>query len=300
VNRELVILGTASQVPTRYRNQNGYFLRFDRHGFLFDPGEGTQRQMLRAGLSATDITGICVTHFHGDHALGLPGVLQRISLDDVPHRVTCYFPGEHAEYFERLRYATPYYDRANIATAPGSGLMAYDCDGVTLSVAPLDHGMPCQGYRIDEPDGVRMLPDKLAAAGIFGPDISRLQSDGRLGDVTLASVSSAKPGQSFAFLMDTRRCPNALRLAEGVDLLVVESTFLASETAFAEAFGHLTAGQAGAIAKEAGARELVLTHFSQRYPPEEAERFRAEAAGVFDGPIHLAEDLMRIPFPKRR
>jgi ribonuclease Z len=300
VNRELVVLGTASQVPTRYRNHNGYFLRFDRHGFLFDPGEGTQRQMLRAGLSATDITRICVTHFHGDHALGLPGILQRISLDDVPHQVTCHFPADHAEYFERLRHATPYWDRADIATAPGSGLMAYDCDGVTLSVAPLDHGMPCQGYRIDEPDGVRMLPDRLMAHGISGPDISRLQAAGRLGDVLLAAVSEPRPGQSFAFLMDTRLCPNTLRLADGVDLLVAESTFLGGEEGLAKAFGHLTAGQAASIAKEAGARELVLTHFSQRYPPEEAERFRDEAAAVFDGPIHVAEDLGRIPFPKRR
>ena len=108
MNRELVILGTASQVPTRHRNHNGYFLRFDQHGFLFDPGEGTQRQMVRAGVSATDVTRICVTHFHGDHALGLPGILQRISLDAVPHQVTCHFPRDHAEYFDRLRHATPY------------------------------------------------------------------------------------------------------------------------------------------------------------------------------------------------
>ncbi|GAA2056877.1 ribonuclease Z [Catenulispora yoronensis] len=302
VNRELTVLGTASQVPTRYRNHNGYFLRFDDHGLLFDPGEGTQRQMQFAGLSATDITRICITHFHGDHALGLPGILQRISLDDVPHEVTCHFPAEHEEYFERLRFATPYWARAKIATQPSTGDRHYALNNnLTLSVAPLDHGMPCQGYRIDEADSVRMLPEKLAAAGIKGPDISRLQQEGRLGDVTLADVSIPKPGQSFAFLMDTRRCEGAERLAAGVDLLVVEATFLDTEAELAESFGHLTARQAARLAADVGVRELVLTHFSQRYPVDEARsRYLAEAGAEFDGQIHIAEDLARIPFPKRR
>ena len=76
--RELVVLGTASQAPTRSRNHNGYFLRWDSDGLLFDPGEGTQRQMLFAGVTASQVTRICITHFHGDHCLGLPGVLQRM------------------------------------------------------------------------------------------------------------------------------------------------------------------------------------------------------------------------------
>lgn len=305
--RELVILGTASQVPTRYRAHNAYFLRFDEQGFLFDPGEGAQRQMQFAGLSVSDITRLCVTHFHGDHALGLPGVLQRMSLDDVPHEVVCHFPGEHEDYFERLRFATPYHARAKIATRPATGVRTYALDGdsdsdsgLTLTVAPLDHGIPCQGYRIDEADGVRMLPKKLAAAGIKGPDIARLQAEGRLGDVRLADVSVPKPGQSFAFVMDTRRCPGAEQLAANVDLLVIEATFLDSEAEQATQFGHLTARQAARLAADAGVRELVLTHFSQRYPIDQAPaRYLAEAAEEFDGPIHIAEDLMRIPFPKR-
>lgn len=90
--RELVILGTASQVPTRTRNHNGYLLRWDGEGLLFDPGEGTQRQMLHAGVSATQITRICLTHVHGDHCFGLPGVLSRMALDGVPHPVHLHYP----------------------------------------------------------------------------------------------------------------------------------------------------------------------------------------------------------------
>ena len=92
-NRELVVLGTASQTPTRTRNHNGYLLRWEADGLLFDPGEGTQRQMLFAGVTASQITRICVTHFHGDHCLGLPGVLQRLSLDQVAHEVDDPLPG---------------------------------------------------------------------------------------------------------------------------------------------------------------------------------------------------------------
>ena len=103
--RELVVLGTASQAPTRPRNHNGYLLRWDGEGLLFDPGEGTQRQMLFAGVTASQITRICVTHFHGDHCLGLPGVLGTMSLDRVPHLVEACYPAECQEVFDRLRHA---------------------------------------------------------------------------------------------------------------------------------------------------------------------------------------------------
>ena len=87
--RELLVLGTASQVPTRHRNHNGYLLRWDGRGLLFDPGEGTQRQMIRNGVSATDITRILITHFHGDHCLGLPGIIQRWGWALISRRETC-------------------------------------------------------------------------------------------------------------------------------------------------------------------------------------------------------------------
>ena len=106
-NRELVVLGTASQAPTRSRNHNGYFLRWDDEGLLFDPGEGTQRQMLFAGVTASQVTRICITHFHGDHCLGLPGVLQRMSLDQVAHVVEVCYPAESQEVFGRLQARVP-------------------------------------------------------------------------------------------------------------------------------------------------------------------------------------------------
>ncbi|MGW2957874.1 ribonuclease Z [Streptomyces sp. NPDC001220] len=298
--RELVVLGTASQVPTRHRNHNGYLLRWDGEGILFDPGEGTQRQMLRAGAAAHDLNRICVTHFHGDHCLGLAGVIQRINLDKVPHPVTAHYPKSGRRFFDRLRYATAYRETVGITEAP------VDADGdlavtssYTLQARKLSHPVESYGYRLVEPDGRRMLPDRLAAHGVKGPDVGRLQRDGVLGDVTLDQVSEVRRGQRFAFVMDTRLCDGVHALAEGCDMLVIESTFLDEDAELAAEHGHLTAGQAAAVARDAGVRHLVLTHFSQRYSePEEFER-QARAAG-YQEELTVARDLLRVPVPKRR
>jgi len=303
-NRELVVLGTASQSPTRTRNHNGYFLRWDDEGLLFDPGEGTQRQMLFAGVSASQITRVCVTHFHGDHCLGLPGVLQRMSLDRVAHEVQAYYPAASQEVFERLRHASLFYDRLALRESPvhGDGVIA-DGPAFRLEARALSHSVPAVGYRLVEPDGRRMLPDRLVARGVTGPDIGRLQRDGSLAvdgqTVTVEQVSEPRPGQCFAFVMDTRLCEAAFELAAGADMLVCEATFSDADTGLARDYGHLTAGQAGRIAAESGVRLLVLTHFSQRYESGSTRQLLDNAATAFDGQIVLAADLARVPVPPR-
>ena len=302
--RELVVLGTASQVPTRARNHNGYFLRWDEQGFLFDPGEGTQRQMTLAGVSATDVTRICVTHFHGDHCFGLPGVLSRLALDGVEHPVHCHYPASGRDAFARLRWLWPDYAEKVLREEPAEGARAILADEPfgRLTAVRLDHGIEAYGYRLTEPDGRRMLPDRLAAAGISGPAVGELQRTGAIEHggrtVTLDEVSVVRPGQSVAFVMDTRLCDGVYELAEGVDLLIIESTFLAADAALAAEHGHLTAGQAARVAAESGVRTLVLTHFSQRY--QDPAVFEREARAQYDGELHVAEDLMHVPVPKRR
>ncbi|HEY0696865.1 MAG TPA: ribonuclease Z, partial [Micromonospora sp.] len=225
--RELVVLGTASQVPTRRRNHNGYVLRWDGEVVLFDPGEGSQLQMLRAGVSATDLTRICVSHFHGDHCLGLPGVVQRLSLDRVPHPVDVHFPAGGAEFFARLRHASSFHETAELRPEP------VDRDGqrITTPVGEIEarllrHPIETYGYRLIEPDSRRIRRDRLAAYGISGPavrellDAGHLDLDGRR--VTVDEVSEPRPGQRFAFVMDTGLCDAVYALAEAADLLVIE------------------------------------------------------------------------------
>jgi ribonuclease Z len=297
----LVVLGTASQVPTRHRNHNGYLLRWDAEGIMFDPGEGTQRQMLRAGVAAHDLNRICVTHFHGDHSLGLAGVIQRVNLDRVPHDVTAHYPRSGQRFFDRLRYATAYRETVQLIEAPvdGEGGVLAATPSYTLDARRLSHPVESYGYRLVEPDGRRMLPERLAEYGIKGPDIGRIQREGALGDVSLDDVSEVRRGQRFAFVMDTRLCDGVYALADAADMLVIESTFLNEDIELAVEYGHLTAGQAASVARDCGVRHLVLTHFSQRYSePAEFER-QARAAG-FEGELSVAHDLMRVPLPKRR
>jgi len=307
-SRHLIPLGTASQVPTASRNHTAFFLRWDQEGILFDPGEGTQRQMTLAGLSAGDITKVCITHFHGDHCLGLPGVIQRLSLENVRHTVQVYFPASGAVYFDRLRHASIFagLERLEVVPIEGPGVLYEDACSV-LEVLPLSHEVDCYGYRWSERDVTRVNPQALARVGLSGPAVGRLlregkvQLDGRW--IYKAEVTEVHAGQSFAYVMDTRPCLSATRLARGADLLVCESTFLDAELELAARSGHMTAGQAGALARESGSRRLVLCHFSQRYA--DAAAFLAEAT-VHHGDVCVAVEPTaeagpsRVALPPRR
>ncbi|GHF01374.1 ribonuclease Z [Amycolatopsis deserti] len=301
--RELVVLGTGSQVPTRTRNHNGYLLRWDGEGLLFDPGEGTQRQMLFAGVAASSITRICLSHFHGDHCLGVPGVVQRLSLDGVRHPVVAHYPASGAEYFARLRHASVFHETAELVESPVAepGVIAQGPFG-QLVARRLSHPVESFGYQLVEPDSRRMLPERLAELGVRGPAVGRLQREGSIEvdgrRVELPEASEPRRGQRFAFVMDTRLCDGVFELADRADLLVIESTFLSADAALATEYGHLTAAQAGRVAAECGVRKLVLSHFSQRYA--EPEAFRAEAGEFFGGEIVVASDISRVPVPARR
>jgi ribonuclease Z len=300
--RELVVLGTASRSPTRTRNHNGHLLRFDDERILFDPGEGTQRQLTLAGEAAARLTRICITHFHGDHCLGLPGIVQRLAADGVTRPVPVHFPEGEEAHYERLRHASSSSAPSPVIAAPaGRGTVAAT-PTMGLHAAWLEHRVPTLGYRLVEPDGRRMLPDALAEAGIAGSDVGRLQRRGALRiagrRVGLEEVSEHRRGQVVAVVMDTALCDAAVELARGADLLLIEATYLETELDLAERYRHLTAAQAGWIAAQAGVRRLVLTHFSERYP--DTAGHVAEAATVFDGTITAAQDLDRIPLPPRR
>ncbi len=301
-DRKLIILGTASQVPGRTRNQNAYMLRFDDEGFLFDPGEGTQRQMILAGVSVSEVTKIFITHFHGDHCLGLAGIIQRISLDRVPHEVEVYYPASGQVYYEHLRDACLYYNAARLKECPVSrGGVVFENDRLTIETRGLDHMVECFGYRMQEKDSFTLDPLKLERAGIRGKDAGVLKSSGSVvidgKTIGIGDVGTPCTGQSFGFVMDTRVCEGAYELARGTDLCVMEATYLSDMEHAACEYGHLTAAQAAEIARDAGVKQLVLTHYSQRYLA--MEDFISEA-GAYHGDVVLAVDGKTIPFPKRK
>ena len=301
--RELTVLGTASQVPTRHRAHNALLLRWDGHDLLIDPGEAAQRQLTLAGLSTARITAICITHDHGDHCFGLPGILQRMALDGVGHDVDLYFPAEAGEVVDALVAAAPHAaDPVRRHPVDGPGPVA-ERHGVSLRAARLRHSRPTLGWRIDEPDGWTLVPERLEQAGVHGPARARLQADGSVDvdgrRVHIEDVAVPRPGQSVAVVMDTGWCDGALELAAGVDLLVIEATFLSSERERAEEVGHLTAAQAAELGAQAGARRVVLTHYSQRYPDLDGHEAEARVAAP-DLDIIAARDLERVAVPPRR
>lgn len=304
--RELLALGTSSQVPTRYRNHNGYFLRWDDQGFLLDPGEGTQRQLLLANVAASAIHRVCVTHFHGDHCLGLGGIVQRLSLDRCPHAVTVHHPASGLVFFERLKFASHYVVASEVVSAPieapraGLVLIA-QTERYSLFAAKLDHSVDTVGYRLEEHPRRKFLPERLAAENITGPMVGALARDGSITvghrTVTLDAVSVTLPGSVFAFVMDTRPCANAIALSRDADLLVMEATYTHQDRTLADAHGHSTSVGAAEVAREANARRLALTHFSQRYT--DVSQHLTEAREVFSDVIAL-EDFSRIPIARRR
>jgi ribonuclease Z len=284
-------------MPTRQRNHNGYLLLWDDEGVLVDPGEGTQRQLLLSGVRATRITHICLTHLHGDHCLGLPGVLARLAQCQLRGPVSLHFPASGLGYVERL-LTSSILDldldlRLDPVSEPG---VVVDRKRFRLRTERLDHSADAMGWRVEDPSRRHLLPDRLREHAVGGAAVQTLVREGevRVGDrmVHLDEVSAMGEAHAVAFVFDTRWCDGAVALARDADLLVCESTFLDVDADLARDYRHLTAKQAGELATVAGAHRLVLTHFSGRYP--DAGQFLTEAAGEFRDVI-LAEDLLRIP-----
>lgn len=304
--REVTVLGTASAVPTRHRNHVGLFLRWDHLGLLVDPGEGTQRQMTYAGVTSSAIDVIWLTHLHGDHCLGLPGVLQRRVVDGITRPLHLVHPAAGERTVEALLIAhggdlTPMVVRHPV-TYDGPVLRTGE---ITLSAVELDHRVPTYGLRLQEAGGYRVNAEEAARRGVVGPDIGRLLRDGVIEvagrRVSRDEITVPRPGQAAAVVMDTRACDGAHRLADGVDLLIAESTFLSSygEQDMAQTYGHLTARQAGELASRAGARRLVLQHYSQRHPDEHEFEVEARSAMGGDPDVIAAVDLQTIRVPRR-
>jgi ribonuclease Z len=298
--RKLIILGCSSQQPTRFRNHGAYLLRWNNEGLLFDPGEGTQRQFIFANVPPPVVNRIFISHFHGDHCLGLGSMFMRLNLDKVTHEIHCYYPASGEKYFERLRQCCIYRENIKIVKHPVSkeGIVP-DTGQFTIEAAFLDHGIENIGWRITEMDTVKFDKEALKKLGVKGPLVKKLEEEGRIQVddkwVLLDEVSHVRKGDSFAYVVDTRPCKAALHLARDAKMLLCESTYLDEERDLAHEYKHMTSIQAAEIAKKAGVKTLVLTHFSARY--RNVELLGEEARTVFPNTI-VAEDLKQIDFPR--
>lgn len=298
--RDLIILGCSSQQPTRKRNHGAYLFRWNDEGLLFDPGEGTQRQFIFANIAPTVVTRIFVSHFHGDHCLGLGSMLMRLNLDKVTHPIHCYYPASGKKYFDRLRYGTAYHEIIKVVEHPVSTAGVVEDDGkFKIEATFLDHGIDNIAWRITEPDVRKFDQLKLKEKKILGPLVKTLQNQGFLhidgNKILLDEVSWIRKGDSIAIVIDTRYCQNAVDIAKGAKLLLCESTYLEEHKELAYKHYHLTAKQAATLAKEADAHKLILTHFSARYL--NLKEFEAEARPIFPNTF-VADDLKTFPLER--
>lgn len=298
--RDLTILGCSSQQPTRLRNHGAYLLRWNEEGFLFDPGEGTQRQFIFADIAPPTVTRIFVSHFHGDHCLGLGSMLMRLNLDRVTHPIHCYYPASGKEYFDRLRFGTMYHNTLEVIEHPvdREGIVD-EANGFTIEAFFLDHGVHNIAWRITEADSRKFDKEKLKASGVRGPRVKDLEQQGSLTldgkTVHLDDVSWIRKGDTFACVIDTRYTQKAIDCARGAKMLLCESTYLEEHKALAHDHMHMTAKEAATVAKEAGAETLILTHYSARY--RDVDMFEQEAREIFPNTF-AGDDFRRFHFPR--
>lgn len=301
--KDLIVLGTSSQQPTRHRNHGAYLFRWNDEGLLFDPGEGTQRQFIFANVAPTVVTRMFISHFHGDHCLGVGSMLMRLNLDKVTHPIHCYYPASGKKYFDRLRYGTIYHETINVIEHPveAPGGLVHDDGHFRIEASFLEHGIENIGWRITEHDAVRFHKEKLRECGINGPLVKTLESTGSVivnnRKVNLEDVAYVRRGDAIAVVIDSRPCQQAIDLAQHARLLLCESTYLQPEHELAIQHKHMTALEAAELAKAAGANTLVLTHFSARYLDN--LEFEREAKSVFPNTI-AATDLQKISFRDKR
>lgn len=296
--KDLTILGCSSQQPTRHRNHGAYLVRWNNEGLLFDPGEGTQRQFIFANVAPPVVKRIFISHFHGDHCLGLGSMLMRLNLDKVTHPIHCYYPASGKKYFDRLRYSTIYHEQINIVEHPvyEDGIIHED-ETFTIEAKSLEHRVDNFGWRIKERDRLKFDKEKLKESGIKGLAVRELTENGKIEiagkEYFLKDFSWVKKGEIFSVVIDTKECANAFSLAKDATVLLCESTYLDSERDLADKYFHMTTKQAAKIAKQAGAKKLILTHFSARY--RDVNDFEEEARQIFPN-SYAADDLKVFSF----
>ncbi|MFC6905991.1 ribonuclease Z [Halalkalicoccus tibetensis] len=301
----VTFLGTSGAVPTARRNPSGIYVNREGEELLFDCGEGTQRQMMRFGTGFS-ISAILLTHVHGDHVLGLPGLLQTLDFNDRAEPLTIHTPRGTRRTVEKLvgaldaRLGFPVEVRE-----VGPGEAVHEGEEYGIRTFRTDHRTRSVGYALVESDRKgRFDRERAEELGVpVGPEFGRLHAGEavELADGTVIEpeqvVGEPRPGRRVVYTGDTRPTEETVEAAEDADLLIHDATFGDDWAERAGETGHATAREAGEIADRAGAKRLALTHISSRYAGD-ASRLAREANEEFEDAF-VAEDgrEIEVPFP---
>ncbi len=295
---ELIFLGTSCMQPTKQRNHPGVLLLRKGEGILFDCGEGTQRQLRVAGIRPTVIRKICISHWHGDHVLGLPGLLQTISSSTGNATLAVYGPAGTKRRIASMKETFASKELIDFTITEVANGMVCDEEEYTLHAAEMRHGTPCVGYALQEKERRKVLLSKAKKLGIpQGPLLGKLQRGETITlknkNVAPEDVTAPIKGKRFCYITDTRPNANIPKLANDADVLILEATYASDLAEKAKEYFHLTAQEAASLANDANAKKLILTHFSNRY--KSAHELEEDARGIFNN-TQAAEDFLRIRF----
>jgi ribonuclease Z len=295
---DVLFLGTAGSSPTAQRGLPATLVRRGGDRLLFDCGEGTQRQLVRS-VGLIELEDVFITHFHGDHVLGLPGLLKTYGLRQRERGMTIYGPVGLKRLFDALRPVvgrTPF-PLELVELDPNDTL---DRDGYRIAAYAVDHGVRALGYAVVEDKRPGHLdPARARELGItHGPDLGRLQRGETVNGVRPEQVmGETRRGRSVVIAGDTAPCEMTRLVAHEADLLVHEATFMEEEAERAAETRHSTARAAAEIAVGANVVMLALTHLSPRYA---GGQLRDEARDVFANTVVPRDfDRIELPFPER-
>lgn len=287
----VVMLGTSGSSPTKTRSLPGVAIIYDGDTFLFDCGEGTQIQMLKYAVNSSKLKAIFISHAHGDHVIGIAGLVRTLALNRRTEPLTIFVP----KGYENIIKALIVFDRAMIGyKILIKGIQAgevYTGKGHSISAFPLKHSVKCYGYVFRENDKKRFIVEKAKKLGIKGEMFSVLQAKGKLKIgkkvVKISDVTTLQKGKSVVYASDTRPVKETVRAAKGAELLIHECSYAERERELAIERTHSTALEVAQIAKKAGVKRLILTHISARY--SDPEVLEDEARKVFKN-SEVAED----------
>ncbi|MEH7252284.1 ribonuclease Z [Neobacillus niacini] len=306
---DIFFLGTGAGVPAKLRNVTSIALKLlEERGsiWLFDVGEATQHQILHTSIKPRRIEKIFITHLHGDHIYGLPGLLASRSFQGGESEVTVYGPKGMKEYIAVSLSVSQTYLKYPLKIVEIETGIIFEDDQFTVEAQLLEHGIPSYGYRIVEKDKPgTLLAEKLVEAGVQPGPIFRKIKEGE--SVTLEDgrviipqdfLGPDQKGRIVTILGDTRYCENAISLALGADLLIHEATFSKGEETLAFDYFHSTTHQAAEVARLSGSKQLCLTHISSRYDRQAWHQLVAEAQEIFMN-TDIAEDFKEINIPSK-
>lgn len=268
-NIKITFLGTSDAVPTVSRNHTGILLNYFGENILVDCGEGIQRQFRKAGLNPCKITKILITHWHGDHVLGIPGLLQTLSLSGYNKKLEIYGPKGFKKKLKKTLESFYFDNKIDFVIKEVKGNFV-DTEDYSLFAEKMFHRIECNAYCFIEKDKIKIDKSKLDKEELTeGPHIKDLKKGKNIKfkgkKYKAKDLTFIEKGKKICFVLDTRFDKKIPKFVKNSDLLVCEAGFSSDLEEHAEQYRHLTAEQAGKIAKQAKAKKLVLTHISQRY-----------------------------------